>query len=112
MKLIIILLIFSLFKLNAITYFDAKSGEKEYKKQNFSVAEKKFNSAAISSTEQDPVLFLNHGNSLFQQKKFDEALNSYEKALSGNNKELNSHVKYNIANTFVMQQKFEEALSY
>jgi Ca-activated chloride channel family protein len=112
MKLLFIIITFFTFNLNAVTYFDAKDGEKEYKEQNFSIAEKKFNSATISSSEKDPTLYYNLGNSYFQQKKFEEALSSYEKALSGNNKEFNSQVKYNIANTFVMTQKFEEALSY
>ncbi|MBU4487341.1 MAG: tetratricopeptide repeat protein, partial [Candidatus Delongbacteria bacterium] len=88
MRTFFLFIIFLTFSLNAITYLDAKKGEKEYEKGNFDVSEKKFESASSSSTEKDPVLFYNLGNSLFQQKKYDDALNKYEEALSTDNKKL------------------------
>jgi Ca-activated chloride channel homolog len=39
-------------------------------------------------------------------------MTKYEQALATDNKELKSQVKYNMGNTFFMQQKPEEALAY
>jgi hypothetical protein len=72
MKLITVICLICALNLSAVTYLDAKTGEKEYKKGNFDISEKKFESAAASNPDKDPVLFYNHGNSLFQQQKYDE----------------------------------------
>ena len=105
--LIIITISFQ-YSLYSITYIDAKDGEDEYKKKNYTVAEKKFNSAIKSSLEDNPSsLHFNLGNSFYNQKKYDEALEEYGKALSTKSKKDKSKIKYNIANTYVAKQKVE-----
>ena len=99
--------IFILISINlySITYFDATKGDENYKNKDFSKAEENYKSAIETSLEENPKLHYNLGNTYFNQKKYDEALDEFGKALASKDKKFKSKVKYNVRTTYFQQQK-------
>lgn len=77
----------------------------QYKQQRYEEAEKGY--GALSAVENDPVVrseaFYNLGNSLFEQRKLEEALEAYKNALRQNPDD--QQAKFNLAYTKKLLEK-------
>jgi len=83
----------------------AKQGEQAYSKQDYDKALQKFREAQIDDPESQE-LFHNIGNAQFKKKKYDEAIATYEKALTGNNTLTVASAYYNTGNAYFRKGEF------
>ena len=57
--------------------------------------------------------YFNLGNAIYEQQRFEEARESYEKALVFSKTKIEmAEVSYNIGNTFMAEKKWEDAIKY
>ncbi len=86
-------------------------GVESYNNKKYSDSEVNFK----KSIEKDKSIFENHfnlGSSYYKQKRYDEALKSYNKALSlTDDKMRKSKAYYNMGNAFLKNQKIDEAIN-
>jgi len=59
-----------------------------------------------------PEIFFNMGNAFYRQRKFPEALESYQKSMEQGDAALEAKALYNIGNTLFQQGMLREALEY
>lgn len=87
-----------------------RAGNEAYKKQDFKAAEEKF-TAALTKNQKDYISRYNLANSMMQQKKYEDAIKTYELALPNtkDTKKL-AQAHYNIGNAYLEQQKYEDAI--
>jgi len=87
-------------------------GAELYKEKKYGEAEVQYRKAS-EVNKADAAPHFNLANSYFKQKKYDEALNSYNQALGKSKTEVEkSEVLYNIGNTYLAQEKFKESIEY
>ena len=91
--------------------FAQDDGLKAYRNGDYEHARQYYESILEEKDEDDAAQF-GLGTTAFQQKDFQGALDAFLRALETDNKELQSKVYYNIANTMASQQKNEEALAF
>jgi len=88
-----------------------QQGNKLYEQQNFKEAEASY-ARAIAKDPNNTSAFFNLGNSLYQQKRFDSSRKVMsETAKLATNKEGKAAANYNIGNTYMSQQKWEDAVN-
>jgi len=112
-RLILILLVF----MNPFTSLHGqkerklvREGVKEYQNEKFSEAEVQFRKALDAK----PGLYeadYNIANSLYKQKKFEEAANEYNKLIQRNNDpQQKADLYHNLGNSHLMAQKYQEGI--
>ncbi len=109
MKILLLLLLF-------VTGFSdggkkGRDANKAYEQGNYAKAEQEYR-AALKSNPNNPKLLFNLGNSLARQKKFDQALSTYDqfKKLVNDPSE-KAKADYNMGNVYAEQKKWSQALS-
>jgi Ca-activated chloride channel homolog len=88
-----------------------KEGNKFYEQQNYKAAIADYSKALAKDPNNTPGLF-NLGNSLYQQKQYDSSrkvLAATEKLIKDKNGK--AATQYNIGNSYMSQQKWEEAVN-
>lgn len=87
-----------------------RKGNELYKKQQYTEAEASYKKA-LEKNQQSDVGHYNLGNSLYLQKKFDDARKQYaNSAKVSNDKNTRSDANYNVGNTFMEGKKWEESI--
>lgn len=86
-------------------FFKNQAGTQAYQQQDYSQSAKEFE-AAIQAAPTEPRLYYNHGNALYQQKQYEQAIEAYRKALSLNgNPQEQSQIWYNLGNSYFQAGK-------
>lgn len=87
-------------------------GNQSYKENKFDEAEKKYEQAIVSNSKSYEGNY-NLGNSLYKQKKTQNAREFYEKSLKNStNNEQKAQANYNIGNTFLEEKNYPQAEKY
>lgn len=86
-------------------------GVKLYKEGKVDDALSKWRDAQIDNPEREE-LHYNIGSALYDQKKYEDAFNEYEKSLNSKDAELHAKTYYNIGNSFYRMNKLLEAIEY
>lgn len=88
-----------------------KQGNKLYEQMKYDEAAANYAKALQKNPNSTPGLF-NLGNTLYQQKKYDESRKIMEKtAKVAGDKDSKSAANYNVGNTYMSQQKWEDAIA-
>jgi tetratricopeptide (TPR) repeat protein len=88
-----------------------KQGNKLYEQMKYDEAAANYAKALQKNPTYTPGLF-NLGNTLYQQKKYDESRKVMEQtAKVAGDKDSKSAANYNVGNTFMSQQKWEDAIA-
>jgi tetratricopeptide (TPR) repeat protein len=86
-----------------------REGDRAYQEGDFSAAEEAYKKA--SGKEADIQSEYNLGNSLYQQQRFEEALEEYQDAVNrAASPEEKSQAYYNLGNTYFMNQDLEKSI--
>jgi Ca-activated chloride channel homolog len=85
-----------------------KKGNQQYDKKQYVEAEKAYLDAQLEAPGK-PELLYNLGNTLIQQKKYDQAVQSLKQAAAKGDKGLQSSSWYNMGNSLFDSSKFKEA---
>lgn len=97
-------------------FSDVRSGNKEYKKENYTGAEVDYR-RALDKNDKGFEAHFNLGNSLFKQQKYEEALQEYvaaEKLLDTNEKKdktRKADIYHNIGNSLYATQQYDKAVA-
>jgi Ca-activated chloride channel homolog len=86
-----------------------KKGNRLYDQKQFVEAEKAYLDAQLQSPGR-PELLYNHGNTLIQQKKYDQAAQSLRQAIAKGESGLQASSWYNMGNCLFEAGKFKEAV--
>ena len=86
-----------------------KQGIKAYENSQWDESLQKFQDALLDDPEH-PVGHYNVAEALYQNKKYEEALKSYEKSLSSQDLALKQKSYYNLGNTYYQLNKYQEAI--
>lgn len=85
-------------------------GVEKYNEENYSDAEVNFKKGTEKSADNFEAKY-NLGDALFKQKRYDEALNSYQNSLALARNDLEkAKVHYNIGNSLLKSQKIKESI--
>ncbi|ATL46778.1 hypothetical protein COR50_06085 [Chitinophaga caeni] len=85
-------------------------GNEQYKKQLYSDAEAAYKKV-LEKDAKNQVANFNLGNSLYEQKRFDDARNQYTNAAKfAQNATQAANASYNVGNTFMSNQKWKESI--
>jgi Ca-activated chloride channel family protein len=104
-----ILVLFQQMSYGELSRKKINEGIKAYEKDQFDQSLQHFQDALLDDPE-NPVGHFNVGESLYKKKNYQEALNSYEKALSTQELPLRQKTYYNMGNTFYQLNKYQEAI--
>ena len=100
----------SFYSFSQENYSNIKKGIKYFEKKNYSEAEAKFRKV-IENNDTVMEAYFNLGNAIYEQQRFEEARESYEKGLVfSKTKTEKAEVSYNIGNTFMAEKKWEDAI--
>lgn len=86
-----------------------KKGIKAYEQSQFDQSLQHFQDAVLDDPE-NPLGHYNVAEALYKNKKYEEALKSYEKALSAQDLPLKEKTFYNLGNTHYQMNKYQEAI--
>ena len=86
-----------------------KKGIKSFEKEQWDESLQHFQDALLDDPEH-PVGHYNVGESLYKKKNYEEALKSYEKALSSQDIAMREKIYYNLGNTYYQLNKYQEAI--
>ena len=108
--LILILCCFSVNLASQSSHKLLRQGNKFYDIEEFGLAEEKYRKS--QNTESQSKTAYNLGNALYKQGRFEEAVEAYQQASSGNmeNQE-KAKIFHNLGNAQLQSQKLEEALA-
>lgn len=107
----ILLLIFSFINSNAQEKKLVRKGNKLYEQKRYKEAADVYQQALMKNPSYTPGLF-NLGNSMYQQKQYDAARKVMEAtAKAEKDKDGKGAASYNIGNTYMQEQKWEDAIS-
>ncbi|MCK5453526.1 MAG: tetratricopeptide repeat protein [Calditrichia bacterium] len=84
-------------------------GIKSFEKEQWDESLQHFQDALLDDPEH-PVGHYNVGESLYKKKNYEEALKSYEKALSTPEIAMREKIYYNLGNTYYQLNKYQEAI--
>ncbi len=109
---------FVLFALTLIFPFSvyAQGGHKQVAEGNKLFAEEKYDEAnnkyrdALIESPESPIIHYNMGDVLYKKRNYEEAMKSYEKALSSDDVLLQSKSYYNMGNTLYRMGKLPESI--
>jgi tetratricopeptide (TPR) repeat protein len=93
-----------------------RQGNSAYLKGDYDAALQHYTEGLLDAPESQ-LLHYNTGDALFRKRKYEEAITSYRKALSGDNAGLTAKSWYNLGNTyfrkgeFALQQGHQEGIS-
>jgi tetratricopeptide (TPR) repeat protein len=87
-----------------------EKGNEAYTKSNMEEALKLYREAEIERPKQ-PVLDYNIGTALYNQNKYDEALQRYGKAVFSDDPKFQTDAFYNMGSTFFRAEKYQEAIA-
>lgn len=108
-----IILILSILSLNIFAQKEKKfvrKGNRQYADSVYSEAEINYRKA-LEQQSNSPVAYYNLGNSLYRQKKFEEAIQEYGYAAEGGFDKKNLAKAYhNIGNSYLQSQKYQESI--
>ncbi|MCK5218370.1 VWA domain-containing protein [bacterium] len=88
---------------------DINKGNREYKKEKYETALKKYRDAQIKQPEH-PIIHYNMGNTLYKLEKYPEAEQAYNRALKSKNRKLRAKTLYNLGNNNLKQEQYAEAV--
>jgi len=97
--------------LNAADRSKIKEGVEAFKDEQWDEALNNFQDALVGDPT-NPLLHYNVGDALYKKKNYEEAVNSYEKALNTNDIKLQGKAYYNIGNSYYRLNKYQEAIDY
>lgn len=97
--------------LNAADRSKIKEGVEAFKGEQWDEALNQFQDALVDDPT-NPLLHYNVGDALYKKKNYEEAVNSYEKALNTNDIQLQGKSYYNIGNSYYRLNKYQEAIDY
>ncbi len=86
-----------------------KKGIKAFEKSQWDESLQNFQDALLDEPEH-PVGHFNVGEAYYKKKNYEEALKSYEKALSSQDPKLKQKTYYNLGNTYYQLNKYQEAI--
>ena len=86
-----------------------KKGIKSYEKEQYDESLQHFQDALLDAPE-NPIGHYNVGEALYKNKKYEEALKSYEKSLSTLDVVQKQKTYYNLGNTHYQMNKYQEAI--
>ncbi len=86
-----------------------QKGEKDKAAQSWEEALRYYRDAEIEKPE-SPELSYNLANVMYQQRKYQDAMENYLKALSSDEVQHQAHAYYNLGNTFYRSGKYPEAI--
>jgi tetratricopeptide (TPR) repeat protein len=86
-----------------------KKGIQSFEKEQWDESLQHFQDALLDDPE-NPVGHYNVGESLYKKKNYEEALKSYEKALSTDQIAIREKIYYNLGNTYYQLNKYQEAI--
>jgi len=85
-------------------------GNKQYAEGKFDEASDKYRDAEASNPE-SPIVHFNIGDALYKKRKYEEALQAYQKTLQkSDDAQLQSQSHYNLGNTYFRLNKWQESL--
>jgi len=84
-------------------------GDDLFKKEQYDLAEDKYRKA--SEEDKTGKANYNLGNTLYNQERYEEALNQYQNALTSNDPNVVSNAYYNLGNTQFKNEKFQESIN-
>lgn len=85
-------------------------GNKHYAENKFDEANDKYRDAEVANPE-SPIVHFNIGDALYKKRKYEEALQAYQKALQkSDDPQLQSQAYYNSGNTYFRLNKWQESL--
>ncbi|NIS38748.1 DUF3808 domain-containing protein [Candidatus Saccharibacteria bacterium] len=87
-----------------------EKGMKAYQNEQWDQALNYFQDALLGEPE-NPLLYFNIATALYKKQKYEEALKSYDKALSTDDVMLQQSIYYNRGNTYYQMQKYKEAIN-
>lgn len=101
-------------------YFDVRSGNKEYKRENYTEAEVNYR-RGLEGNPNSLEAHFNLANALYRQDKYEEAINEYGQALNilkGNNEmsqkdkdQRTASINHNVGNAYYAMQQFDKAVA-
>ena len=83
-------------------------GKKAYDNGLYEEALRSYSQALLKAPD-SPEIFFNQGAVLYKQKKYEEALNLFQKSLQSPDTKLQARAYYNIGNVYFRQQKWKES---
>jgi len=86
-----------------------KKGLKSYHNEQWDESLQHFQDALLDDPE-NPVGHYNVGEALYKKKNYEEALKSYEKALSSQDIDMREKIYYNLGNSYYQLNKYQEAI--
>lgn len=88
-----------------------RKGNQFYQDKKFSEAEKKYKEALSKNKESNEAQF-NLGDALYEQKKYDQALEQFNvTAKNSNDKKLQAQAYHNLGNSYLQNKKYEESIN-
>ena len=88
-----------------------QNGNEQYKQSNFVGAQKNYLDALSKNPENEAATY-NLGNSFYQQRSFDEAIDRYKKiAETSSDPKLKAEAYHNLGNTLMEQKKYDESVT-
>jgi len=88
-----------------------RQGDRHYERSNYKDAEQAYRNAA-GKKQNDPVISYNSGNAAYKQGNFTDAQKWFDQAAqSAADPDLQANALHNLGNTFLKQQKYQEAVN-
>lgn len=85
-------------------------GNKHYAENKFDEANDKYRDAEVANPE-SPIVHFNIGDALYKKRKYEEALQAYQKTLQkSDDPQLQAQAYYNSGNTYFRLNKWQESL--
>ena len=88
-----------------------QQGNQQYDEQHYEKALENYERAE-NQIEGEPAIHFNRGNALYQLERTKEAREAYLRAMGSDDRDFKKRVYYNIGNTFLREQSFEDAITY
>ncbi len=92
-------------------HFFLRKGDKEYKREDYVTSEEYYRKALEKKDLPSANTKYNLGNSIYQQKRYDDAIREYEKTLSATNSDdLKARTFYNLGNAYFQKKDYPKSI--
>ncbi len=92
-------------------HFLLRKGDAEYKREDYVTSEEYYRKALEKKDAPSDHTKYNLGNSIYQQKRYDDAIREYEKTLSNTNSDdLKSRTFYNLGNAYFQKKEYPKSI--